>query len=63
MEGKGTRGNVIFILRMLRERSIKMQWDMCFKGYEKVYDRVKHKYKLIDIEKYRNAVGYVFYRL
>ena len=51
VEGNGTR-NARFILRMLSERSIKVQKDiyLCFIDYEKAFDRVMHD-DLIEILK------------
>ena len=44
VEGKGTR-NAIFILRMLSERAIEMQNDLClcFIDHTKAFDTIKHK--------------------
>ena len=42
MPDKGTR-NAIFTLRMLSERSIQHQQNICFIDYKKAFDRVRHK--------------------
>ena len=57
MKDKGTR-NAIFIMRMLTERAVEVQKEvhMCFIGYEKAFDKVKHS-DLIEILQTENLYG------
>src|SRR5215469_13529473 len=44
INGKGIR-NAIFVLRILAEKSLKVNQDLylCFVDYEKIFDKVKHE--------------------
>ena len=44
MDDRGTR-NAIFVLRLMAERAIEMQKDLCvcFIDYAKAFDKVRHK--------------------